>query len=269
MEGFADPERVHSIVSATSSPPPLRALDVHRRFGSVVALDDVSLSVPAGRVTCLLGDNGAGKSTLIRILTGVYPPTAGTLEVDGREVVLRSPREARRHGIATVYQDLALAPLMSVWRNFVLGAEPTRGRGPLRRIDTEEAKSATVRQLEIMGIAVDDVTRPLATLSGGQRQAVAIARAVHTGARVLILDEPTAALGVNQAGRVLDTIGRARDRGVAVLLVTHNPAHALQVGDVFVILRHGRLAGEWTAANVEEARLVSAMRGDPPARQST
>jgi simple sugar transport system ATP-binding protein len=243
--------------------PILRALSISRSFGNVIALRDVTLEIEAGRVTCLLGDNGAGKSTVIRILSGVYPPTSGVIELDGREVVLRSPRVARALGIATVHQDLALAPLMSVWRNFVLGAEPTRGRGPFRRIDVALAKETTTRQLESTGIALDDVTRPLATLSGGQRQAVAIARAVHFGASVLILDEPTAALGVNQAARVLATIGRVRDRGVAVLLVTHNPAHALQVGDRFVILRQGRVAGRWTSADVKEELLVAAMRGEP------
>jgi simple sugar transport system ATP-binding protein len=257
------PPRLRAAPSPRSQSVPLRALQLTKRFGSISALCDVSIDVESGRVTCLLGDNGAGKSTLIRILSGVYPPSSGTLEIDGETVELRSPRDARALGIATVHQDLALAPLMSVWRNFVLGAEPTRGRGPIRRLDVGAAMETTARQLGDMGIALDDVTRPLATLSGGQRQAVAIARAVHFGARVLILDEPTAALGVNQAARVLETIRRARDRGVAVLLVTHNPVHALQVGDRFVILRQGGVAGRWTAGDVKEDLLVTAMRGEP------
>jgi simple sugar transport system ATP-binding protein len=215
---------------------------VGKRFGTVVALDDVSLELHPGSVTCLLGDNGAGKSTLIKVLSGVHPPSSGRVEVDGRAVALGSPRAARRLGIATVHQDPAVVPLMSVWRNFFLGREPTRGRGPLRRLDVETGRTETRAALARFGILVDDVDRPLATLSGGERQSVAIARAVHTGARVLILDEPTAALGVRQAELVLHRIGRARDAGLAVILVSHNPHHAARVGDAFVVLRHGRVA---------------------------
>jgi simple sugar transport system ATP-binding protein len=211
------------------------------RFGGVTALDDVSFDVLAGSVTCLLGDNGAGKSTLIRVLSGVYVPTAGRLLLDGSEVRFGAPRDALSRGIATVYQDLALVPLLSVWRNFFLGAEPTVGRGPLRRIDVAACRRAALDQLEALGISLRDPEQPVATLSGGQRQAIAIARAVHRGARALILDEPTAALGATQRANVLDLVRRVRDRGVGVVLITHDPAQADAVADRRVILERGRV----------------------------
>jgi simple sugar transport system ATP-binding protein len=239
--------------------PLLAARAVGKRFGGVTALDDVSLEVRAGAVTCLLGDNGAGKSTLIKVLSGVHSPGSGAVEVEGRAVALDSPRTARRHGIATVHQDPALVPLMSVWRNFYLGREPVRGRGPLRRLDAAAARSGTRSALDAFGIHLDDVDRPLATLSGGERQSVAIARAADAGARVLILDEPTAALGVRQAGRVLDRIRRARDTGVGLLLVTHNPRHAVAVGDAFVVLRNGRVAARHARGDIDAVRLAELM----------
>jgi simple sugar transport system ATP-binding protein len=241
--------------------PVLAARGVSRRFGRVTALEDASLAVRPGRVTCLLGDNGAGKSTLIKILAGVHRPSAGRVEVDGREVILDSPRAARRHGIATVYQDLAVIPLMSVWRNFFLGREPTVGRGPFRRLDARACRQATREALEGFAIELDDVDRPLGTLSGGERQSVAIARAVHSGARALILDEPTAALGVRQASLVLEHIARIRDAGVGILLVTHNPRHALEAGDEFVILRRGQVVARTVRREAELEALVAAMSG--------
>jgi simple sugar transport system ATP-binding protein len=247
-------------MSSTSSPP-LALRGITHRYGSVLALEDVSLELHAATVTCLLGDNAAGKSTVIRILSGVFPPTAGSVLLDGEAVLLDSPRAARGHGIATVYQDLALAPFMSVWRNFILGAEPTRGWGPFRRLDGAAARAAAQRQLGDMAIALDDVEQPVARLSGGQRQAIAIARAVHFGARVLILDEPTASLGVRQAERVLETVARAKQRGLAVLLVTHNPLHAHRAGDAFIILRQGRVSGVFTRDTLSPAELAGHMAG--------
>jgi simple sugar transport system ATP-binding protein len=241
--------------------PVLAGESLSRRFGSVVALDGVSLRVEEGAVTCVLGDNGAGKSTLIRILSGVHEPTEGQLLMDGDEVRFRSPREARDAGIATVHQNLGVIPLMSVWRNFVLGAEPTRGRGPLRRLDVGAAKETARDELARMGIRLRDPDQPVGVLSGGERQSLAIARALHQGARVLILDEPTAALGVRQAGLVLAHVARARERGAAVILITHNPTHALQVGDRFVVLTRGRLAAERTRGQTDEAELRELMSG--------
>ncbi len=232
------------------------------RYGSAVVLEDVSLELHAGRVTCLLGENGAGKSTLIRILSGVVEPAAGVLRIAGDDVRLRSPREAQALGLATVHQDLALAPLLSVWRNFVLGREPTHGRGPLRRLDVRGARALTLQALARLGIEIRDVSQSVGSLSGGQRQALAMARAVHAGARVLILDEPTAALGVRQAERVLEVIEATARQGVAVLLVTHNPAQAFRAGHDFVVLQQGRVAGRWARARINALTLARAMAGE-------
>jgi simple sugar transport system ATP-binding protein len=245
--------------------PLLAAENLSRRFGGVVALEGVSLEVGAGAVTCVLGDNGAGKSTLIRILSGVYPPSAGRILLEGREVRLHSPRDASSMGIATVHQNLAVIPLMSVWRNFVLGAEPTRGWGPIRRLDRDAARRLASEEMARLGIHLRDVDQPVAVLSGGERQSLAIARALHQGARGLILDEPTAALGVRQSELVLEQVVRARDRGAAVILITHNPAHALRTGDCFVVLTRGRVAAVRERGETDEAELKELMGGGPGA----
>ena len=223
--------------------PLIRAELVTKRFAGVTALEDVTFDAASGAITCLLGDNGAGKSTLIRILSGVFTPTSGRLLLAGEVVRFRSPRDALARGIATVYQDLALVPLLSVWRNFFLGAEPTVVRGPLRRIDVDACRRTALRELTALGIPLHDAEQPVATMSGGQRQAIAIARAVHRGARALILDEPTAALGVAQRALVTDLIRRVRDRGVAVILITHDPAQANELADRRVVLERGRVVG--------------------------
>ena len=201
-------------MTAEPAPPLLELRDVGKDYGSVIALDGITTTVRAGEVTCVLGDNGAGKSTLIKILVGRAParPRRGAARRRSRSS-FGAPREALDAGIATVYQDLAMIPLMAIWRNFFLGAEPTRGRGPFRRFDAAQARDATRRELAAMGIDIRDPDQPVGTLSGGERQSVAIARAVHFGARVLILDEPTSALGVKQAGVVLRYVAQARDRG--------------------------------------------------------
>ncbi|MFE0677742.1 ATP-binding cassette domain-containing protein [Streptomyces sp. NPDC058867] len=212
-----------------------------KSYGNIRALHGVDLAVHPSSVTCVLGDNGAGKSTLIKIVSGLHQHTEGEFLVDGEPVRFGTPREALDRGIATVYQDLATVPLMPVWRNFFLGSELTRGPWPVRRLDIERMKSTADRELRNMGIVLDDLEQPIGTLSGGQRQCVAIARAVHFGARVLILDEPTAALGVKQSGVVLKYIAAARDRGLGVIFITHNPHHAYMVGDHFSVLRLGTL----------------------------
>ncbi|MEY2242002.1 ATP-binding cassette domain-containing protein [Streptomyces sp. BF23-18] len=212
-----------------------------KSYGNIRALHDVSLTVLPGRVTCVLGDNGAGKSTLIKIISGLHQHSEGEFLVDGTAVRFSTPREALAKGIATVYQDLATVPLMPVWRNFFLGSELTKGPWPVRRLDIARMRRTADQELRNMGIVLDDLDRPIGTLSGGQRQSVAIARAVYFGARVLILDEPTAALGVKQSGVVLKYIAAARDRGLGVIFITHNPHHAYMVGDHFSVLRLGTL----------------------------
>jgi len=239
----------------------VRAEGISKFFGSVNALRDVSLEIRPGMVTCVLGDNGAGKSTLIKILSGVFPPDEGEFLVDGRPARFASPRDARAAGIATVYQDLAMVPLMPVWRNFFLGSEPTKGRGPWRRFDIDKAKALTRDGLRAMGIDMRDPDQPVGTLSGGERQCVAIARAVHFGARVLILDEPTSALGVKQAGVVLRRIAQARDMGLGVVFITHNPHHAYPVGDRFVVLNRGRGLGDFAKSQIAREELVRQMAG--------
>ncbi|MFD9948913.1 ATP-binding cassette domain-containing protein [Nonomuraea sp. NPDC059023] len=236
----------------------LQTRAIGKAFGSVLALREVSMGVAAGQVTCVLGDNGAGKSTLIKILSGVHRHDAGELLLDGAPVSFASPRAALDHGIATVYQDLAMIPLMSVWRNFFLGSEPRKSFG---RFDVAKARRVAREELHAMGIDIRDVDQPVGTLSGGERQSVAIARAVHLGARVLILDEPTSALGVKQAGVVLRYIARARDRGLGVVFITHNPHHAYPVGDRFLLLNRGTSLGEYAKADITRERLTSLMAG--------
>ena len=239
----------------------LEADGVGKYFGNVRALADVSLSVRAGQVTCVLGDNGAGKSTLIKILSGVFGPDEGEVRIDGSAVRFHSPRDARAAGVATVFQDLAMVPLMAIWRNFYLGSEPTRGWGPWRRFDARAARAGTRDALSAMGIDIRDPDQPVGTLSGGERQSVAIARAVHFGAKVLILDEPTSALGVKQAGVVLRRVVQAREKGLGVVFITHNPHHAYPVGDRFVVLNRGRLLGDFAKAEIGRDELVRLMSG--------
>jgi simple sugar transport system ATP-binding protein len=210
---------------------------------------------------CLLGDNGAGKSTLIKTLSGVYRPTAGEYLVEGKPAHFNSPRDALERGIATVYQDLAMIPLMSVTRNFFLGSEPTVGWGPFRRFDLTRARSIASDELAKMGIDIRDPDQPVGTLSGGERQSVAIARAVYFGAKVLILDEPTSALGVTQSGTVLRYIARARARGIAVIFITHNPHHAYPIGDRFTILKRGKTQGTFTKADLSRDEMIRRMSG--------
>jgi simple sugar transport system ATP-binding protein len=241
--------------------PLIEARDLTKYFGSVVALHDVSLIVRAGEVLCLLGDNGAGKSTLIKILSGVHPPDGGEILVDGEPVELGSPRDALQRGIATVYQDLAMIPLMSISRNFFLGAEPAAGFGPFRTMDIRQADRVTRTALKQMGIDLRDTSQPVGTLSGGERQSVAIARAIHFGAKVVILDEPTSALGVKEAAVVLRFIAQAREQGIGVILITHNINHAFPIGDRFTILDRGTSKGTFDKADLTPAELLEHMGG--------
>ena len=247
--------------AARAEIPVLEARSVSKYFGRVIALKDVSLAVRPGEVNCLLGDNGAGKSTLIKILSGVHAPDEGTLLMDGQEVKLSSPRDALNRGIATVYQDLSVLPLMSITRNFFLGSEPTKGWGPLSTFDLKRSSEIAIEQMREIGIEVRDTGQLVGTLSGGERQTLAIARAEYFGAKVLILDEPTSALGVKEAAIVLRHVLRARTRGLGVIFITHNVQHALPVGDVFTILAQGQLEGTFRKGEVDMQRLLKLMGG--------
>ncbi len=249
------------MTDTATSTPMVEIRNASKAFGNVQALHDVSLAVHAGQVHCLLGDNGAGKSTLIKILSGVHPPDGGEMLIDGKPVRFGSPRDALRAGIATAYQDLAMIPLMSVSRNFFLGSEPSKGWGPFRRFDVDQADAITRAELNRMGIAIRDTSQPVGTLSGGERQSVAIARAVHFGAKVLILDEPTAALGVKEAGVVLRHIARAREQGLGVIFITHNAHHAWAIGDVFTLLSRGRSLGTFRKDETTREEVISMMAG--------
>jgi simple sugar transport system ATP-binding protein len=239
----------------------LEVENVSRFFGSVIALKDISMSVHAGEVMCLLGDNGAGKSTLIKIFSGVYPPSEGRYLVEGKEVHFGSPREALAAGIATVYQDLAMIPLMGISRNFFLGREPTKGVGPFKRLDVAFADRVTHEEMRRMGIEIRDPSQPVGTLSGGERQSVAIARAVYFGAKVLILDEPTSALGVKEAAVVLRYVAQAKERELAVIFITHNVHHAYPIADRFTILNRGRSYGTFEKSEVSREEVVTMMAG--------
>ena len=237
--------------------PLVRLSSAGKRYGSIIALSDINLEVGAGEVTCVLGDNGAGKSTLIKIIAGLHQPSEGTYEVEGTLVTFSSPREALERGIATVYQDLAVCPLMSVWRNFFLGNEKRKGL----RMDIAFMKKTCKDEMLAMGIDLRDVEQPIGTLSGGERQCVAISRAVYFGAKVLILDEPTAALGVKQSGVVLKYIVQARERGLGVIFITHNPHHAYPVGDRFLLLNRGRSIGYYRKDQITRDELTGLMAG--------
>jgi simple sugar transport system ATP-binding protein len=241
--------------------PMIDVRNISKYFGSVIALADVSLNVHAGEVMCLLGDNGAGKSTLIKTLSGVHKPTTGEFLVEGEAVDFGSPRDALERGIATVYQDLAMIPLMSIARNFFLGSEPKKKLGPFEMFDARFADRVAKEEMGKMGIDIRDPSQPVGTLSGGERQSVAIARAVYFGAKVLILDEPTAALGVKQAGTVLRYIAQSRAKGIAVIFITHNPHHAYAVGDRFTILKRGRTLGTFTKEELPREEMTRMMSG--------
>ena len=237
--------------------PLVRLVNAGKRYGAVIALSDITMEVGAGEVTCVLGDNGAGKSTLIKIIAGLHQPSTGSYEVEGTPVAFNSPREALEHGIATVYQDLAVVPLMPVWRNFFLGNEVRKGL----RIDIPFMKKTCKDELMAMGIDLRDVDQAIGTLSGGERQCVAISRAVYFGAKVLILDEPTAALGVKQSGVVLKYIIQARERGLGVIFITHNPHHAYPVGDRFLLLNRGKSIGYYEKSQITRDELTGLMAG--------
>jgi simple sugar transport system ATP-binding protein len=236
--------------------------DASKSFGSIRAVTDVSLKAYPGEVLCLLGGNGAGKSTLIKMLSGVHRPSSGTLFIDGEQVELDGPADARRRGIATVHQDIGTVPLMSVADNFFIGGEITKGRGPFRRVDAARQREVALERVHALGIRrVQRADQLVGTLSGGERQALACARATYFGARILIMDEPTAALGVRESSRVIELISRVRDNGVAVIFITHNAHHALRCGDRFVVLIHGAVAASFKRGERSREELLNLMAG--------
>lgn len=245
-------------LSDANAAPLIELSDIAKSYGNVDVLEGINLQIHAGQVTCVLGDNGAGKSTLIKILAGRHAATGGDMQVEGESVSFRSPKEALNLGIATVYQDLAVVDQMSVWRNFFLGQELTGALGSLKE---QQMRKITAEELQKMGVDIANVDVPISTLSGGQRQVVAIARALYFGARVLILDEPTAALGVKQSGMVLRFVRAAAESGVGVIFITHNPHHAYLVGDHFVLLNMGRQVLDATRDEVTLEQLTKEMAG--------
>lgn len=242
--------------------PVLELRNVNKSFGPIDVLHDISLKVNAGEVLCLLGDNGAGKSTLIRTLAGVHKPTSGQMLMDGEEVFFERPKDATDRGIATVHQFGGTFPLMTIGRSFFVGMEPTKGWGPFKVFDRKTANEVAVKAVQSFGITrIDDGDRLIGGLSGGERQSLAIARAVHFGARVLILDEPTAALGVKQASHVLRIVLEAKKRGIAVIFITHQVTHAMAVGDQYAVLIRGALAANFKRGEKSREEITDLMAG--------
>ncbi len=240
--------------------PLVRMVNISKSFGTVQALKNVDFDVDYQEVMGLVGDNGAGKSTLIKILTGVFPPDTGEIYFEGKKVEIRSPREARDLGIETVYQDLALIPLMSISRNFFLGREPTVKIGPFRFLDKRRMDRTVRKVLSEIGIKVRSPDEPVAVLSGGERQSVAIGRALHFGAKLLILDEPTSALSVRETHKVLDFILEAKERGLSIIFITHNIYHVYSVADRFTILEHGRKVATFRKDEVSAEDIIEIIR---------
>ncbi|WP_298436302.1 ATP-binding cassette domain-containing protein [uncultured Jannaschia sp.] len=241
--------------------PIVRMREIAKHFGSVIALNGVSVDVFPGECHCLLGDNGAGKSTFIKTMSGVHKPTSGEIMFEGRPMSFADPRDAIAAGIATVYQDLAMIPLMSVSRNFFMGNEPLRRIAGIPFFDHDHANRVTMEEMGQMGINLRGPDQAVGTLSGGERQTVAIARAVHFGAKVLILDEPTSALGVRQTSNVLATIDKVRRKGIAVVFITHNVRHAMAVGDRFTVLNRGQTLGTAMKGDITPEELQDMMAG--------
>ncbi|WP_050526473.1 ATP-binding cassette domain-containing protein [Pseudorhodobacter aquimaris] len=241
--------------------PIIQMKNIQKHFGSVIALAGVSVDIRGGECHCLLGDNGAGKSTFIKTMSGVHKPTSGEIIFEGKPMNFTRPRDAIEAGIATVHQHLAMIPLMSVSRNFFMGNEPIKKFGPIRLFDHDHANEITMREMKKMGINLRGPDQAVGTLSGGERQTVAIARAVHFGAKVLILDEPTSALGVRQTSNVLATIDKVRKQGIAVVFITHNVRHAMAVGDRFTVLNRGQTHGTAMKGEITPEELQDLMAG--------
>jgi D-xylose transport system ATP-binding protein len=254
-------EAVNFAASDTGDIPTLRARNVSKRFGGVVALDDVSIDITSGQITGLVGDNGAGKSTLIRILSAVLDADSGTIELDGAPVEFSSPAEARAAGIETVYQDLALAGNMPVWANIYLGRELLRGPGRLNILDKRRMATEAEAMLSRLSRTMPSIDAPTWQLSGGQRQAIAIARAAAWGSKVIIMDEPTAALGPAETRAVEEVIAGLRDRGFAVLIISHNLEQIFRLTDRVWVMRRGRMIGHRLLAETTPEKIVGMITG--------
>ena len=227
--------------------PLIEAQGIAKNFGRINALNNVSFQLGEAQVLGLLGDNGAGKSTLIKILTGLFPPDKGRIQWEGETVSFNSPRDAYEKGVATVYQDLAIVDLMAIYRNVFLGRETaiTKGIGPFKWIDRKKAHAEARKAISDIGIQIRDAEEPIARMSGGERQSVAIARAAYFNPKLLILDEPTSALSLRQTGRVLKSVEEARSKGISIIFITHNVYHVYPIADRFVILSHGESIAEF------------------------
>jgi ABC-type sugar transport system ATPase subunit len=248
--------------------PVIEARRITKRYGALTALQDVDLAIRPGEVVGLVGDNGAGKSTLVKILSGATPPTAGELYVDGRPTAIHSPLDARREGIETVYQDLALAPDLTVAENLFIGRELTRGgiRRALGSLDRRAMNRHAREQLDRLRIRIDSVTDRADFLSGGQRQAIAVARAVAWGRRVILMDEPTAALGVEEQQKVAGLIEEVRRNGIPVLLISHNIPQVHDICDRIVVLFHGRVVADLDKSEADVQEVVMWITGVALAR---
>ena len=234
----------------------LQLTNIYKSFGSVRALNDVSILTGPGKIHCILGDNGAGKSTLVNIISGVLTADSGEYLVNGKKVNFSTPKQALNAGISTVYQNLAIIPMLSIYRNFYLGNEPIKNNY-FKFMDKDLAISTTKQELTKFGVTVNDVKRQAGTLSGGQRQCLAIARALYFGAKVLILDEPTSALGVKESANVLNQLVLLKEQGINIVLVSHIIDHAYEVGDLFFILKMGELVGSYDKNDVSPKILRS------------
>ena len=237
--------------------PVVELLEISKTYGEVEVLGNVTLSLGAGEVVALIGDNGAGKSTLVKIVSGYLKPTSGRMKVGGLEIRFESPREARRRGIETVYQDLAIIGQLSLWRNFFLGQELRRKSRGVRVLNRSAMRRICLERLQDFGLeSVHSPDQPAASLSGGERQTLAIARAVHFDSRLLILDEPVASLSVREVRRVHETIAQARKRGLAILYIDHNMNHVVPVADRIAVLERGRLKTVVKSGDVSAADLA-------------
>ncbi|WP_322013055.1 ATP-binding cassette domain-containing protein [Paraburkholderia sp. J12] len=247
----------------------LRGDKLVKRFGAVTALDGVSFTLGQGEILGILGDNGAGKSTLVKILTGFHPQTEGTLYVDGQATQLRSVDHARALGIECVYQDLALANSLSIYHNMFLNREIVR-RGPFRLLDHRQMRERAAQCLDDIGVHVPSVDLPVERLSGGQRQAIAVARAVHSNAKILLLDEPLAAMGAREAGLIIDLVLRLKEKGgLSIIMIMHNYAQTLDIADRIMLMQRGRVTFEQRSAQTSVTELMDIVRREYRAMRST